>query len=479
MHTATASTFGILDHLIEGCQIISHDWRYLYLNDAALRHARRPRAAVIGRTMMDVYPGIERTSMFETLRKCLETGTTANLESEFTYPDESRAWFELRVQVVPEGLFVLSLDISARKRSEQHLHHHIERLQSLRAIDLAILGTTDAQIPLDIVLHETAQRLDASVAAIFLATPGSKESHSVASLGTAIATFGAPTEPVDRDLLRRAAVQRRTVRIADTGDDAGGLSQALTAAGVRWACATPLVAKNRLVGVLMVGGRTLFNPDAEWVAFFEMLAGQAAMAVDVGQASERLQRSHVDLALAYDTTIEGWSNALDLRDWGTASHSARVADITVALGRRAGIPEDELVHVRRGALLHDIGKIAVPDAILMKRGRLTPKEWAVMREHPTKAYQLLSPIQYLRPALDIPWCHHEKWDGSGYPRQLRGEAIPLAARLFAVVDVWDALGSDRPYRKRWNESRVRSHLRTIAGTHLDPQAVDLFIAMDL
>ena len=147
------------------------------------------------------------------------------------------------------------------------------------------------------------------------------------------------------------------------------------------------------------------------------------------------------------------------------------------LFRSAEMTEAELVHVRRGALLHDIGKMGVPDHILLKAGALTDEEWVAMRKHPTFAYELLSPIQYLRRALDIPYCHHEKWDGTGYPRGLKGEQIPLAARLFAVVDVWDALRSKRSYREPWSKEQVVEHIKSLSGTHFDPKMVDLFLSM--
>lgn len=147
------------------------------------------------------------------------------------------------------------------------------------------------------------------------------------------------------------------------------------------------------------------------------------------------------------------------------------------LTRAAKISEEKLAHWRRGALLHDIGKMNVPDHILLKPDKLTDEEWIVMRKHPTFAYELLSPIDYLRPALDIPYCHHEKWDGTGYPRGLKGKQIPLTARIFAVVDVWDALRSNRPYRKAWGVEKVRKHIKSLAGTHFDPMAVDLFLKM--
>jgi HD-GYP domain-containing protein (c-di-GMP phosphodiesterase class II) len=190
-----------------------------------------------------------------------------------------------------------------------------------------------------------------------------------------------------------------------------------------------------------------------------------------------LQRSNAELEKAYNSTLEGWSRAMDLRDKETEGHSRRVAAITVGLGREMGLSEVELAHVYRGALLHDIGKLGVPDSILLKPGKLTDEEWVIMRKHPQYAYDMIFPISYLEPAMDIPYCHHEKWDGSGYPRGLKGEEIPLAARIFAVVDVWDALTSDRPYRAEWPANRVREYIRSQSGTHFDPRIVEAFFKL--
>jgi putative nucleotidyltransferase with HDIG domain len=242
--------------------------------------------------------------------------------------------------------------------------------------------------------------------------------------------------------------------------------------------AVPLIAKGQVKGVLEVFHRAALEPDADWLNFLEALAGQAAIAVDNAVLFEDLQRSNLELALAYDTTLEGWSQALDMRDEVTEGHTRRVTEMTLRLARALGIADAELVHMRRGALLHDIGKMGIPDSILHKPAGLTEEEWEIMRKHPLYAYELLFPIQFLRPALDIPYCHHEKWDGSGYPRGLSGEEIPLAARIFAVVDIWDALRCDRPYRSAWAEERVREHIRSLAGTHLDPQVVDVFLSME-
>jgi HD-GYP domain-containing protein (c-di-GMP phosphodiesterase class II) len=215
--------------------------------------------------------------------------------------------------------------------------------------------------------------------------------------------------------------------------------------------------------------------DREWIHFLEAIAGQAAIAIDNSTLFNDLQRTNLELTRAYEETIEGWSRALDLRDKETEGHTRRVTEMTLMLARRMGISEGDLVHIRRGALLHDIGKMGVPDSILLKPGPLTKEEWATMRLHPGLAYNMLSPIDHLRLALDIPYCHHEKWDGTGYPRGLKGEEIPLAARLFAVVDVWDALRSDRPYRPAWSKEEAIAFIHSETGSHFDPEVAKLFL----
>ena len=190
---------------------------------------------------------------------------------------------------------------------------------------------------------------------------------------------------------------------------------------------------------------------------------------------KNLEEAHRQLLYAYDETIQGWSRAMDLRDQETEGHSQRVTDLTIQLAQAFQIPQEELLHIRRGALLHDMGKLGIPDSILLKPGKLNEEEWAFMRRHPQLAYEMLNPIEYLRPALGIPYCHHEKWDGTGYPRGLKGEEIPLPARLFAVVDVWDALTSDRPYRPAWEREKVLDYIREQSGKHFDPEAVKRFL----
>jgi putative nucleotidyltransferase with HDIG domain len=229
--------------------------------------------------------------------------------------------------------------------------------------------------------------------------------------------------------------------------------------------------------VLEVFHRSPRPLDETWLRLLDALSAQTAIAVENASMFQELQRSNADLGIAYESTIEGWSRALDLRDKETEGHTLRVTGEAIRLARSLGVRADDLGHIRRGALLHDIGKIGVPDSILLKPGPLTEAEWAVMRRHPIIAYEMLSPIPYLHPALDIPYCHHEKWNGTGYPRGLRGEQIPLAARIFTVVDVWDALSSERPYRSAWHQDAARKHLQDQRGEHFDPRVVEAFLQL--
>jgi len=190
-----------------------------------------------------------------------------------------------------------------------------------------------------------------------------------------------------------------------------------------------------------------------------------------------IEQAHQQLLAAYDATIEGWSRAMDLRDKETEGHTQRVTELTLQLARMMGMDEENLLHVKRGALLHDIGKLGVPDAVLFKADKLTDEEWEVMKKHPQYAHDMIASIEYLQPALDIPYCHHEKWDGSGYPCGLQGEEIPLVARIFAVVDVWDALRSDRPYRPAWDKEKTLAYIQDQSGKHFDPNIVQLFRRM--
>ncbi len=188
-----------------------------------------------------------------------------------------------------------------------------------------------------------------------------------------------------------------------------------------------------------------------------------------------LRKSNRDIKDAYETTLEGWSHALEIRDHETEGHTQRVTDFTTRIAIKMGFSEEQLIQIHRGALLHDIGKLGIPDVILHKPGPLTDAEMATMRTHTQIAYNLLYPIEYLRPALTIPTYHHEKWDGTGYPHGTKGNDIPLEARIFAVIDVYDALSYDRPYRKAWTKEKVIEYIKSESGKHFDPDVVKIFL----
>jgi response regulator RpfG family c-di-GMP phosphodiesterase/HAMP domain-containing protein len=353
----------------------------------------------------------------------------------------------------------------------------LDHLHALRAIDVAIASSLDLSMTLHVVLEQVTTQLSADAAAILILNPKGLLLEFAAARGFKTPALRHTRLRLGEGHAGRVALDRQIVQIHDlaASDHTFGHAYHLREEAFVAYAGAPLIAKGHVKGVLEVFHRTQVERSAEWVEFLETLAGQAAIAIDSVQLFEDLQRSNIDLSLAYDQTLEGWSRALDLRDKETEGHSQRVAEMTVRLGRAAAMTEDELMHVRRGALLHDIGKVGIPDGILLKPAALTDDEWAIMRRHPVYAFDLLSPIAYLRAATDIPYCHHERWDGTGYPRGLKGEQIPLAARIFAIVDVWDGLCSDRPYRGRWPEEKVLNHLRAEAGRQFDPRLVEVFL----
>jgi PAS domain S-box-containing protein len=472
-----ASANSVLDHLLEGCQIIGFDYRYLYVNDTVAEQGRKTKEELLGHTMLELYPGIETTPMFSLLERCMQHREPAEMENEFTFPDGSIGWFALKIEPVPEGVFILSVDISERKRAEMEIQNQLRRIQALREIDMAIISTTNLSLSLKTVLEKVTSSLNVDAADILLLSPHSLMLEFAAGRGFQTHSMELTQRRLGQGQAGAAALGQRTIFIPDLRELREPFLRAALIAGenfVSFYC-VPLIAKGNVVGVLEIFHRSRLDPDPAWLEFLEALAGQASIAVDSSQLFHDLQRKNVDLILAYDSTIEGWSKALDLRDKETEGHTLRVTEMTIRLARAAGIPEGEIIHVKRGALLHDIGKMGVPDTILHKPGKLSPIEWEIMRKHPAYAYEMLFPIEYLRPALTIPYFHHERWDGSGYPQGLRDEQIPLPARLFAVVDVWDALRSNRPYRQGWPENEVREYIRSEAGIYFDPQAVELFL----
>jgi PAS domain S-box-containing protein/putative nucleotidyltransferase with HDIG domain len=371
-------------------------------------------------------------------------------------------------------------DITARKMAEGQARSRLDHLGTLHAIDMIISSSLDLQVTLNEFLNLVITQLHVDAAAVLLLNPHTQMLEYAAMKGFRNDAIRHSRLRVGESIAGRAALERRSIGIPDLREGGSEFKRMPLIEGEGFIAyyAAPLIAKGQVKGVLDVLHRARLDIDEEWMSFFISLAAQAAIAIDNAALFSDLQRSNTELILAYDTTIEGWARALELRDQETEGHTKRATEMTLRLALAMGMDDAELEHVRRGALLHDIGKMSIPDSILLKNGPLTEEEWELMRRHPSYAFEVLSPIAYLRQALDIPYCHHEHWDGTGYPRGLKGEEIPLAARIFSLADIWDALHSDRRYHSAWPEQKIREYIRSLSGTQFDPQVVEAFLNME-
>jgi PAS domain S-box-containing protein/putative nucleotidyltransferase with HDIG domain len=370
-------------------------------------------------------------------------------------------------------------DVTERKQAEVRLTSQVERMAALNSVAETISTSLDLNRVLQVVLNEALNRLGMDAANVLLLDPAREKLEFAAGSGQVPASVRETSLQLGHGLAGVAAAENRMMHVPDlgrTGYDAH--FRRLAQSGFVTYLSYPLAAKGEVRGVLEIYHRSRFEPDQDWLDFLETLSRQAAIAIDNATLVADMARYNRELRMAYDETIEGWSRAMDLRDRETEYHTLRVTSLALRLARKLGMSDDDLVHMLRGGLLHDIGKMGVPDGILNKPGPLTPEEWQVMRMHPLYAHQLLSPINYLRPALPIPYCHHEKWDGSGYPQGLKGDEIPLAARIFAIVDVWDAMISDRPYRPALSTEEALAYCVRESGRHFDPMLVQAFLDMD-
>jgi putative nucleotidyltransferase with HDIG domain len=467
----------------------AHSWRLSYLNAGALSrlgYEGSTHEEIQSQTALDILPEFDEEQL-STLVAPLRDETLKSLviETMLRSYDGVQSPFEILLQFVKPprstGRFVATFrDISERKKAATEIQKQMQRMMALHHIDTTITASSDVRVTLSVILDEVTSLLNAD-AAVLLLNADTQTLEYVVGLGFKTEALQHTRLRVGQGYAGRAALERHIIAVPNLQESPGGFSEAPLLAEENFIgyYAVPLIAKGQVKGVLEVFQRLVVDVETEWLGFLEILAGQAAIAIDNATLFDDLQRSNVELILAYDTTLEGWSHALDLRDKETEGHTLRVTEIALQLAQAMGFSPEEMVHIRRGALLHDIGKMGVPDTILLKPGPLTDEEWVIMRRHPVHAFELLSPITFLRPALDIPHYHHEKWDGSGYPSGLKGEQIPLTARLFAVVDVWDALRSDRPYRKGWPVEQVREQIAKDSGTHFDPHVVEIFLKLAL
>lgn len=407
-----------------------------------------------------------------------QPGMVIPFEFSLTAPDHQR-WFEAQISSFPpSSAMVLARDVTAHKLTQLRMQQQLRQLSALRTIDLGIASGLDLKLLLSMLLDQVTALLRTDAASVLLLNPETNLLHFSSGRGFKTGISQSARLKVGEGFAGRAALERRMINIVNLAATPDvQRSQLVTEEHFVAYYGMPLVAKGRTLGVLEIFHRSPLNPDSDWLDFLNIISGQAAIAIDSAMMHRELQRSNVELGLAYDAAIDGWARTLDLRDKQPEGYTHRVANLTVQLAANLGIDGKDVVHIRRGAILHDIGKVAIPDEILFKAGPLTGEEWEVMRRHPVIAVDLLAPISHLNPALEIPRCHHEKWDGTGYPEHLHGEQIPIAARLFALADVYSAMTSDRPYRRAWKSQDAVKYIRSQAGQHFDPHLVPEFLKL--
>jgi PAS domain S-box-containing protein len=440
----------------------------------------------IGKTDFDYFTERHAQIAFDAEQKILTTGEAIfGQEEKETWPDGHETWVgttkmpwkNQNNQII--GTYGISSDITNRKQAEEKIQAQLRQLSSLYSVETVISSTLDLRQVLDVMLKHVILQFSVDATDILLWNENTQRLEFAAGNGFHTDLLQQTHLHLGDGYAGRAALEQRVIYVPDVMNETSNLSLTMISKNEQFTSyyGVPLIAKGKIKGVLELFRRERYELTIEMQSFLNTLANQAAIAVDSLELFNQLNNKNFELQQAYDRTLEGWSFALDIRDKESENHSQRVTLMTERLARQMGFNDEELIHIRRGALLHDIGKLGIPDNILLKTGELTNEERKIIQLHPLYAYDWISPIDYLRPALDIPYCHHEKWDGSGYPRGLKGEEIPLSARIFAVVDVWDALSSDRPYRSAWPVEKIVEFIHAQAGIHFDPIVVEEFFKM--
>ncbi len=445
---------------------------------AALAGLESP-ADLIGKQGLDVVPFTPESR--ELVRKSLLAESDEPFEVELLRTDGSILPAETQGrEIVYEGRrarVVGMRDIGKRKRAEAEMARRLAEVEAINKLSTALRAATAVGEVVPILIDETLALFATDVGAIWLYDPHGDQLRRVEARGWMRDTLHSPIHP-PHGIGGEVFVTGRPYVVRDFRADR--LTRAVvrhhTPPGWGGAC-FPIRSHDGVIGVFLVAVRLPREFLPSEVRLLTTLAEIAGMALHRMRLFEQTVQAATSITQAYETTLEGWVRALDLRDKETEGHTLRVTEMAMQLARKRGVAEPDLVHIRRGALLHDIGKIAISDAIVQKPGPLSEDEWEIMRRHPNYAYELLSPIEYLRPAIDIPYCHHERWNGRGYPQGLKGEEIPLSARIFAVADVWDALCSDRPYRSRTPRDEAVDYIRGSSGVHFEPRAVGEFLQL--
>lgn len=483
----------LIENAADGIAILESDATFRYLSPSVERILGYRAEDLVGRNPFDFIHPEDHERLMAAFAEGIANPDVI-MRVEYRFQNRAGQWLYLEAVAhnllrdpAVRGVVVNYRDMTERKRAEENMRRHAAELEELSKISSSLRAAANLTEMLPLIVRHAARVVHAANGSIFLLE---EESGDLISHGW----YEADTERYvvhGESALRHRLGEGITGHVAQSGEahftdnlhsdplaiilpqEAGRLRDLYSGFSL------PLRAQEKIIGVLHVWLKERRAFTETEIRLLTAIAEMAGNAIHRASLHEQTLRHANELALAYDNTLAGWARALELRDELTEGHTRRVTDLTVKLARAMGLSEEQIVHIRRGAILHDIGKMGIPDSILHKAGPLLPEEEALMRRHPQFAYDMLYPIEFLRPALDIPWCHHERWDGAGYPRGLKGEEIPLAARLFAVADVWDALTSDRPYRSAWSKEKAYQHIGNETGKHFDPDAVKIFLSLNV
>ena len=479
-----------VQQMSDGLILIDQDGIITEWNSASERISELSYKSVIGKPLWKIFPLMEiesRNSLdIEKLQKDILRAVSTGKSSMFKKPLEIAIHTKSgKDRILLQSIFpirtgstfrlgIISRDVTEEKMALQKVSHELDKLACLRSIDASILERSTAESTLDMIASICIDHLD--VDGVIITTQlGENRLCSVyrSDIDTDDEPVVANLKDLQLSVLEKFGKKKfdlDTIQQINGLEISGGAREI-----IRHKSILPLVVNKKPSGFIQLLSTNPHPEDQEWKDYFITLAGQTSLSIENVTLISNEEKAYNELLHAHEATIAGWSKALELRDEETKGHSDRVMYLACHLAKRAGLPREKMTSFRRGVLLHDIGKMGIPDRILLKPGPLTDEEWVIMRTHPVLAYELLSTIPYLHDSLEVPYCHHERWDGSGYPRGLSGEDIPLTARIFAIVDVWDALISDRPYRNGWEPEKIRQYLIDNKAVMFDPDLVDRFI----
>jgi PAS domain S-box-containing protein len=481
-----------VQQMTDGLLILDEKGEVIEWNRATEIMTGIPEASIIGKPIWEILPQIavneyQSLSMKELqaeIASMISTGQSVffNSAQELNITSLNGTKRTLLQTIFPihtqnkKRIGVISHDISDQKAAIKKINHELNKLACLRSIDASILERASAEETLDLIATICIDHLE--VDGVIISTiMGGGELISVykSDIDTEDAPVVARMCNLQKNAFAQPGVKKVSIEAINQINELSNFDMVDTKG--LFHSILPLFVNKNPTGYLQVISRKPIPDDQEWKDYFITLAGQTSLAIESVTLISNEEKAYNELLRAHEATIAGWSKALELRDEETKGHSDRVMYLACHLAKRAGFPQENITSFRRGVLLHDIGKMGIPDRILLKPGPLNDDEWVIMKQHPGLAYELLSTIPYLHDSLDVPYCHHERWNGTGYPRGLKGTEIPFAARIFTIVDVWDALISDRPYRKGWEPERIRQYLIENKTIMFDPDLVDIFIKL--